>query len=563
MPRPVWLGLLGAAAVAALYLALAFRTPEALGFFGDDAVYATTARALAEGRGYRLLSLPGEPLQTKYPPLYPAVLSLVMRARPEFPANYSLLLVPSALAGAGAVALAALYWRRVLGASAQLAAAVALLAALSPALLAFTRYTMSELLYAFIATAALLCLDASPIRGSTRGSSGRLMLGALLTACAVLTRTIGISLAVAAVAAPLLQRRRSDALLIAGVLLACLAPWWSWQASAAAANGAAGYSFLVSHELGYSGYLPGGPLEALRVASQNLLRLSFGIGWFQLALPIDFVHAAIEQGGAPLVLLHAISHTSLLLLLWGFWRSARDGLRTLHLYAAFYAAMILLWTFSPYRFLVPWTPFLLYFAATGLRSLLDAVAARLGGAAPRAALALAGAVYATVFALFLGEAWRLFRSSEQSFFARELTIDWSELRDVERFLREHTQPDELIASSHSEALFMGTGRRGHYFWPDTDPVAFEYDPSRTASRFTILPVPAEARARSEDVERNLARAYREAGIAWYVEWTALPSAQIFTQTAQHHPGWLEPRYVTPGRSFAIYRVQIPAEAVRR
>ena len=92
---------------------------------------------------------------------------------------------------------------------------------------------------------------------------------------------------------------------------------------------------------------------------------------------------------------------------------------------------------------------------------------------------------------------------------------------------------------------MATGRRGHYFWPDTDPVAFEYDPSRAASRFTILPVPAEARARSEDVERNLARVYREAGIAWYVEWTALPSAQIFdadgaapsrlVRAALHHP----------------------------
>ena len=207
--------------------------------------------------------------------------------------------MPSALAGAGAVVLAALYWRRVLGASAQLAAAVALLAALSPALLAFTRYTMSELLYACFATAALLCLDAPPShRARPARDTGRLLLGALLAACAVLTRTIGISLAIAAVGLPMLERRRSDALLIAAVLLACLAPWWSWQASAAAANGAAGHAFLVSHELGYSGWLPGDPLEALRVASQNLLRLSFGLGWFQLALPIGFVHAAIEQGGA-------------------------------------------------------------------------------------------------------------------------------------------------------------------------------------------------------------------------------------------------------------------------
>jgi len=541
MQRPALLAALGAAALAALYLAFAARTPFSLGFFGDDAVYATTAKALAEGHGYRHIEIPGEPLQTRYPPLYPALLSLVLRARPELPGSFPLLLAPTALAGAGAVLLAALYWRRVLGAPRRFAIALAVLAALSPVLLAFTRVAMSELLYALLATAALLCLDA---RASARASTVWLLVGGVLVGCAVLTRTIGISLALAAVAALLLRRRSSDALLVGVVILACVAPWWSFQASAAIENGATGRSFLVAQELGYDLWLPRGPLESLRVLRQNLLRLSFALGYFQLALPEGWVRAAIGPGGGRLVLLHLVCHATLGLALWGCWLSARGGIRTLHLYAALYGAMILVRPFSPYRFLVPWTPFLLFFAATGLRSLLRAPWLR-------------GIAYVAVLALFLAEDWKLARSSERAFFAREASVDWTELQAVERFLLEHTQPSEVIASSHPERLFLTTGRRGHYFWPDTDPVTFDYDPGRAASRFTILPVPAEARARSQDVERSLAQVYREAKIAWYVEWSVLDSARSFSQVAQATPGWFELRYTTPGRTFAIYRVRIP------
>ena len=94
MQRPALLAGLGAAALAILYLAFAFSSPFSLGFFGDDAVYAVTGKSLAEGRGYRILSIPGEPLQTKYPPLYPALLSLVFRAGAQIPGGFAWLLLP-------------------------------------------------------------------------------------------------------------------------------------------------------------------------------------------------------------------------------------------------------------------------------------------------------------------------------------------------------------------------------------------------------------------------------------------------------------------------------------
>jgi hypothetical protein len=550
MQRPALLAALGAAGLAALYLAFVARSPVSLGFFGDDATYATTAKALAEGRGYRHLSIPGEPLQTKYPPLYPAALSLVIRSLPDreggqdLLADFRWLLVPTALAGAGALVLSALYWHRILGASGRMTIAVAALAALSPAWLAYMRVAMSELPYALLATAALLCLDQREPRAEGRWSTARLMLGAALVGGAMLTRTIGVSLAIAAVATPLLRRRRWDALLIAAVILTCVAPWWSFQSSAAVENGAAGRDFLTAYELGYSGWLPDGPQEALRIVGQNLLRLCFSLGYFQLALPVGFVRAAIAEGSVRLVLLHAVCYAALLFALWGFWLSARSGIRILHVYAALYGGIILIWTYSPHRFLVPWTPFLIFFAATGLRAALRAHW-------------LAWIAYAAVLALFLAEDGKLARSTERDYYARELAIDWTELRDVERFLREHTQPEDVIASSHPERFFLSTGRRGHYFWPVTDPVALDYAPERAASRFTILPAPAEARARSDEVIRHLAEVYREAKISWYVDWSTLEHARGFSHAARGAPGRFELRHTTPGKTFAVYRVRIP------
>jgi len=53
----------------------------------DGGLYFTAARSLAQQHEYRIVSIPGQPYQTKYPPLYPLLLSLVWRANPAFPGN--------------------------------------------------------------------------------------------------------------------------------------------------------------------------------------------------------------------------------------------------------------------------------------------------------------------------------------------------------------------------------------------------------------------------------------------------------------------------------------------
>ena len=83
-----------ALAVGGVFLVSAYAVAmfaPATGTFHDDGIYIVTARALAEGEGYRIISLPESPPQTKYPTLFPWLLSLVWRLAPSFPDNLPLL----------------------------------------------------------------------------------------------------------------------------------------------------------------------------------------------------------------------------------------------------------------------------------------------------------------------------------------------------------------------------------------------------------------------------------------------------------------------------------------
>ena len=63
------------ALVPSAYTAWRFRDMPHFGHFHDDSAYFVCAKSIAEGKGYRLLSFPGEPHETKYPPLYPVLLA--------------------------------------------------------------------------------------------------------------------------------------------------------------------------------------------------------------------------------------------------------------------------------------------------------------------------------------------------------------------------------------------------------------------------------------------------------------------------------------------------------
>jgi hypothetical protein len=550
-PRP-GLSLALAALLALAYLALAASGPQAVGAWQDDAIYLATAKSLAEGRGYRHAEIPGEPLQAKYPILYPAVLAGLWRLWPDYPRNLPLLLLPGAVAAAALIVLFHRTLRREPGLPARAPLALAGLAALSPELLSMLRFTMSDLPYAALALAALALLDDLGERGgrAAAGPGGRLALCALLVAASVLTRSIGLTLLPGALAFLLWRRRYREALWLAALVALLLAPWLWRQASAQAQNAASFGGTLLVSELDYQAWRPRSLAQPLRVGFQNLFKLAFGLPYFELGLPPGFALRALEAWSWRTALLHALGTTSLALVLLGFAGSARRGASALHFCAVPYALAVLAYPGDPYRFLLPWAPFLLFLLFAGLWR-----------AAPHLRLpprAAAGALYALLAALFLAEAWRIAASDEDRYHFRLAPRSWRELRALEDWVRAETSPRDVIASGDFAALYLATGRQGYYLWPILDPYTQLYGPDRRWGSFFVRADPAAGEALDRETRELLLEAYREARVDWYVD-NGRPDlmTEAVRRFAAAHPGHFQPRFTTPGREYRVYRVRIP------
>jgi hypothetical protein len=204
-----------ALAYAVLWVLLYDPRPAAA---GDNVVHLLLARALAEGRGFVDLHLPGAPPHTRLTPALPALFAPVYAASGgSLPALKAL----AGLAGLAAVVLAGL-WLRARGPALALAAAGAL--ALSPLLVLHAGDTFAEAPFLAACLGALLLFDRSDA-GRRRG-----LLAAAL-ACAVLAtwmRVAGLAL-VAALGVALLRGgafpRGRAALATAGALALAAAPW--------------------------------------------------------------------------------------------------------------------------------------------------------------------------------------------------------------------------------------------------------------------------------------------------------------------------------------------------
>jgi hypothetical protein len=154
------LGVFVLALAPSAYLAWTFRAMPHLGYYHDDSIYWVSAKSMAEGHGYRIASLPGEPYQTKYPPLYSALLAGIWKIHPDFPSNLPLamllawLLLPVYLAAVWA-------FLRQYGFSWREQCILVLVAGLSPVAAVFSISLMPELLFTALLLASVLLAERS------------------------------------------------------------------------------------------------------------------------------------------------------------------------------------------------------------------------------------------------------------------------------------------------------------------------------------------------------------------------------------------------------------------
>lgn len=195
------------------------------GDFHDDSIYYVTAKSLASGGGYRIESLPAEPAQTKYPPLYPLLLSLAWRLDPQFPRNLSIAAWISWLALPAVMFQLPALFRR-LGFSTGRTWAVLVLFAVNPYVALFSTQLLSEMLFLALVLAAMLLVE----RSLEQGAPAFLALAAgVAGGLAYLTRSAGIVLFAAAMIYLWSRKRRRSGLLFAAGMLPFVAGWTLWS----------------------------------------------------------------------------------------------------------------------------------------------------------------------------------------------------------------------------------------------------------------------------------------------------------------------------------------------
>lgn len=427
--------------------------PRVSGVFHDDAIYVITAKALAEGDGYRLINLPGAPPQTKYPILFPAVLAVIWKVWPAFPDNLIAMQMVSLVAAAAAMALTYLYLVRFAYCSRLTAGLAVLLALSTPTLLYVSTLTLSEMLFALLLVIALWRVE-SDLRRSSAPVAAQLVTGLILGApyhC----RTVGLPIALVAIA--VLAWRRKPVL---GTLAGCLmtvVPWIAWTAVAAVrwrTDPIIGY--YTDYVAGWSPFSP----QGLRVVVINFLlvcRDSIGIVLSGLDIGLDMAGFRLNRWlmfpGA-----YALFHIAR--------RARRAQLLPACLLA--YVAMICLWPWPPWRFFVPVLPFMIVYISDAYG---DIARRFLPNGRHRYLMAsVAGGVLALnlAFDVTAGRASRRFGYPYH--FAPGVIdqssppVSWIGFEDMFRWVRSHVGPTDVVASGLDTMLSLYAGRPAFRPW---------------------------------------------------------------------------------------------------
>ena len=510
------------------------------GEYHDDAIYVSTAKALAEGEGYRLAHLPGAPPQTKYPPLYPALLAVVWKLGPDFPANLPLLKGLSLLCGASALALAYLFLVRFRYASRATALAATLLTGTGSLFLVFAVVTMAELLFASLTIVALwrveLALGRPPSQPSPAaggGQGGGAFLDGVLLALPYLCRSVGIVFVPAALFL-LWRARRPLRWTAAGAAVAML-PWIAWTMTSWMGWGK---DPVQGYYTDYFGWWVSLGLPSLaRVVLWNGLWTIIGVSSLSMegvSLLLQWLSSAVWT--ALFVALGLLVLRELGLLLY-------RG-RALAAFVTAYLLLLVVWPWPPQRFLVPLLPLLAALLLRALGRLLDRLPfSAQSRVAPVAWALLLLANLVAVMGYDPGRAeGRSVAGNQASWAAYDRTFDW---------LRRHSDPQDVLLAANDPMVYLYTGRRTLY------PIVC---PPQTL--FYGLPAPAgpdpEASLRALERHRPayvvlMPRAYGEQPFREWVE--------NLRRAAPHR---LERVYADPDDPrFEIYRLRYLSERVQR
>jgi len=202
------------------------RVDNVVGLFVDDAWYVLLARALGTSQGYQLINSPTPGILPLYPPGFPAILSIVFRIAPEFPANLWMLKSVSIAAMLLSGAVVFHYFARVRLLPGYLALSIALATMVTPPLVFMATSTvMSECVYLLLMMSAIVAGERAVTRAASRTQIIWTIAAGVLSSFAFLTRSFGAVLIVAILVYMIKSKALRNALMFAVVAGVLSLPW--------------------------------------------------------------------------------------------------------------------------------------------------------------------------------------------------------------------------------------------------------------------------------------------------------------------------------------------------
>ena len=456
-----WL-ILAAIGAIQLIAVLRLHPTNLFGWSGDDTLYFTSAKALAEGKGYVLPSIPGTPRATKYPILYPWLLSWVWRWNPAFPSNLPAAMAVNISFGIAFVVATFLLLRRMKGISDTGALLVTALSAVHPIVLSYEANLTTDIPFAAITVTAIWLTSKSLDKSSGLTVAFFSGFSAGLT---MLMRVLGLPI-------------------VAGLLLAQVLRGGPRKLAAFVAGGVPFFVTFFVHSISSA------PVKPIAYSPSSVCAGSWQLTWiyftsywnFWKASAIEnhafwsFVNtntrALVYQIGAYFIDLRQIRITPwaivlfvivLLIAVRGLIRQVEaEGLLPAHLALSFYLVPVLIWDWPNLeRFLIPFLPIIIagaWIEASHIaKALRESFKQKRNMQAWFATAVCAISVIAIVTAAGITW-WRAIVVVADLSAERSALL--ADKREAYQWLRERSAPDARIIAYEAVSAFLYSNRQG-------------------------------------------------------------------------------------------------------
>lgn len=460
-----------------VYLAL---TDKVAGLFADDAWYALLGYSLATGNGYQVINSPTPGIFPLYPPLYPFLLSLVIRLFPVFPENVIALKSVSLVSLLGLGALTFFYLRRYRGVPMALALFIPLLALLcQPLMFLATSTLMSECLFALLAMALFLVAErvVSKAAGGSGGAPYRvepawLVTLGVLAGAIFLARSISIAL-IAGVLIYLLKQRLFRELVVVALIFGVVAGSWTLYARSRTPTAAErleqGGNIVMSYseqlwqrEAGTAGDLV--TISEFPARMARNLRSIFGPDMIQLVAPPLFrwFNQLARDYPGPVGVVRVVLPALLsILVLIGYVSLVARRLTAAEIGLPLIFGLIVIWPFNPLRFLAPLAPFIFFYLLTGTAVVIRRLG-RQTGAESRweerlEGRALLGAATVLLVISLVGHGLTLWNRQELDLTGFSWQMAFDDNEKMMRWVEQNIPRAEVLASNNPALAALFTG----------------------------------------------------------------------------------------------------------